>query len=90
MQPTRANQISDLVNFQMPEFVRVDHPTLIAFLEAYYEWLQLTDREGKILSPLILPDVVDIDETMDQFLAQFKKQYLFNFPEELAISKDSG
>ena len=34
------NKISTLVSRQIPEFVREDYPTFVAFVEAYYEWLQ--------------------------------------------------
>ena len=90
MEETRSKQISDLVKSQMPEFVRIDHPTIIAFLEAYYEWLQQDKMAGKILSPMVVADVIDIDDTMDRFLDHFKKQYLHDFPEQLAISKATG
>ena len=29
-----------LINRQVPEFVREEHPNFIAFLEAYYEFLE--------------------------------------------------
>lgn len=83
-------KISDLVPNRMPEFVRVDHPTLVSFLAAYYEWLQLDDRGGKLLSPMSLGDIIDVDSTIDSFITSFKKEYLFNFPEQLAISPDTG
>jgi len=82
------NDISDLVSGRLPEFIRVDHPTLVAFLDAYYEWLQNKDRSGKILSPMVLQDVIDVDDTLNDFVKQFKNQYLYNFPEKLATSKD--
>jgi Ca2+-binding EF-hand superfamily protein len=90
MEQDSFKQISSLVQGRLPEFVRVDHPTLVAFLAAYYEWLQIKDREGKIMSPMMLQDVIDIDASMDEFLTQFKKEYLYNFPEQLAISKSTG
>jgi hypothetical protein len=31
---------SILVNSQVPEFVREEHPLFITFLEAYYEFLE--------------------------------------------------
>lgn len=83
-------QLSNLVSNRLPEFVRVDNPTMVAFLEAYYEWLQESDRGGKLLSPMALGDVIDVDNTLDDFVAQFKREYLFNFPEQLAISKTTG
>ena len=90
MQDNQRRQLSDLVSNRLPEFVRVDHPTLVAFLEAYYEWLQVSDRGGKLLNPMSLGDVIDIDDTMEQFITQFKREYLFNFPEKLAISDVTG
>ena len=83
-------QLSSLVEGRLPEFVRVDHPTLVAFLEAYYEWLQIKDREGKIVSPMVLQDVIDIDSSMDEFLTHFKREYLLDFPEQLAVAKLTG
>ena len=29
-----------LINRQVPEFIREDHPLFISFLEAYYEFLE--------------------------------------------------
>lgn len=79
------NQLSSLVPSQLPEFVRIDHPTLVAFLSAYYEWLE---TNNELYSPMALEGLSDIDETMDKFVSQFKKQYLLDFPEELALSED--
>ena len=90
MEQDSFKQLSSLVQGRLPEFVRVDHPTLVAFLAAYYEWLQIKDREGKIMSPMVLQDVLDIDSSMGEFITQFKKEYLLDFPEQLAISKATG
>jgi hypothetical protein len=90
MHENKSREISNLVQGRLPEFIRVDHPTLIAFLEAYYEWLQDRDRTGKIISPMILQDVIDVDRSLDDFISHFKKEYLFDFPEKLAISQETG
>jgi hypothetical protein len=82
--------LSHLVPDRLPEFVRVDHPTLVAFLSAYYEWLGLERNEGKVLSPMAMHDIPDIDTTLDQFVEDFRKQYLLNFPESLAINKKTN
>lgn len=83
-------QLSQFVSDRLPEFVRVDHPTLVAFMSAYYEWLGLRRDQGKILSPLDMKDIPDIDSTLDQFVEKFKAEYLLNFPESLAINPDTG
>ena len=85
-----SRKLSSFVPDRLPEFVRVEHPTLVAFLSAYYEWLGLERNSGKILSPLALKDITDIDRTLDQFVERFKSQYLFNFPESLAFNKETN
>jgi len=82
------DKISPLVNAQVPEFVRIDHPTFVAFLNAYYEWLE---TQGAYLrNSLDLAKVKDIDTTFDEYVENFKKQYLLDFPENLAINKETG
>jgi hypothetical protein len=86
MDYSKPNQLSSLVSGRLPEFVRVDHPTLVAFLSAYYEWLQRTERGGQIVSPMVLQDVTDIDQSIGDFITHFKKEYLHDFPEQLATT----
>jgi hypothetical protein len=83
---TDNRNISSFVSSQMPEFVRVDHPVIVSFLSAYYEWL---DTNEQYISPMSLESVSDIDRTMDEFVAHFKKEFLLDFPEQLALS-DTG
>lgn len=80
-------QVSRFVPDRLPEFVRVDHPTLVAFLEAYYEWLGLRRDSGIVLSPMAMHDIPDVDSSLEQFISRFKSEYLLNFPESLAISE---
>lgn len=87
--PEDHNQhIHPLIPSQFPEFVRVDHPTMVAFLSAYYEWL---DTETDYLrSPMKLGSVIDVDRTLETFLNYFKNEYLLNFPKTLAIDKTTN
>ena len=72
---------------QLPEFVRVDHPTLVAFLAAYYEWMDM--QTDNLLSPMKLGSVIDVDKTLDMFIHSFKQEYLLNFPEKLASNNEN-
>ena len=65
-------QLSSVVSRQIPEFIREDYPTFVAFVEAYYEFLQ---TQGVDLS-----SVKDLDKTLDSFIDQFKKELAHNFP----------
>ena len=50
----------DIAASQLPEFVRAQFPTFVAFVEAYYEWLDTQQVDYKKLR--------DIDETLVDFI----------------------
>lgn len=59
------NRISNLINSQVPFFVRNDHQTFVAFLEAYYEYLE---QDTKVVNRIKNTDTYyDIDRTIDDF-----------------------
>jgi hypothetical protein len=59
-------KLSRIVASQLPAFIREDYPTFVAFLEAYYEWLETQDVN--------LYDLRDIDKTLDSFLDYFRHE----------------
>ena len=65
-------KLSSVVSRQIPEFIREDYPTFVAFVEAYYKYLQ---DQGVDLSA-----VKDIDQTLEQFVVEFKKELAHNLP----------
>lgn len=60
-------QVKHLLTRQLPEFVREDYPAFVEFMKAYYEYLDTTSI-GK------LTNLVDIDNTIDDFVQYFKTQ----------------
>ena len=78
-------KINSVVSDQLPEFVKSDHPTFVAFMEAYYEWLENhggaveTTRNAKIYN--------DIDLTVDTFVTFFKQNYLVDLPDAIINDK---
>ena len=64
-------KLSTIVSKHVPEFVRADHPTFVSFIEAYYEFLDLT--EGRSID-----SIRDIDNTLDEFVTHFKNELDFN------------
>jgi len=68
---SRTN-LSTVVSRQLPEHIREDYPTFVAFVEAYYEYLQ---AQGVDFSTFR-----DIDKTLDSFVDQFKKELAYNLP----------
>ncbi len=62
----------NLVASQLPEFVQSEYPTFVAFVEAYYEFL---DNQGVDLYSLR-----DIDTTLDDYIKYFKAELAHNYP----------
>jgi hypothetical protein len=79
------NNISSLVQSQFPQFVQDDYPALIAFIEAYYKYLEVEKNPQDILSNLIA--YADIDRTLDEFVSKFEKTYLNGLPQTVQGDK---
>lgn len=78
---------SSLIPFQLPGFIRDDdnYQTFIAFLEAYYEWME--QEKGVLSERLKLLDYVDIDKTLDEFIDYFYNSFLPSFPVDVITDK---
>jgi 6-phosphogluconolactonase (cycloisomerase 2 family) len=86
------NRISNLINSQVPFFVRNDHENFVRFLEAYYEWLELpdseNDKEYNVISRIKrVQEFQDIDRTIDDFTEELYKTFLKLIPEETIADK---
>ena len=66
--------LKNLAAHQLPEFVQSEYPTFVAFVEAYYEWLESTDNPLYYSRNLL--SFKDVDTTLDEFLPHFQKTYL--------------
>lgn len=64
--------LASVVSRQLPEFVREDYPTFVAFVEAYYQWLQTQQID--------LVDARDLDKTLDEYIQFFKKELAVHLP----------
>ena len=79
--PEFHERISVRVEGQLPDFVKQDHPTFIAFLEAYYEYMEQIGKPYEILGNL--QNYFNIDKTVDDFLQYFKTQFGKDVPEAI-------
>lgn len=80
-----------LVNQQVPEFVRDEYPTFVAFLEAYYEFLeqkQGTKNNDLITQAKALKNVRDVDESLEEFQQNFYNTYGSLIPLEVQSNKE--
>jgi hypothetical protein len=79
-----------LINSQVPEFVREEHPTFIAFLEAYYEYLETqqgTDDNDLVNKSKELRYISDVDSSIDDFEANFFNTYASLVPQDVQVDK---
>lgn len=65
-------KLSSLVASQVPEFVRSDYQSFVAFLEAYYEYLDSTQQD--------LGTLRDLDKTLESFIRYFKDELASKLP----------
>ena len=89
------------ISKQLPEFIRddVNYQTFVAFLEAYYEWLQLahtanslntvvnSSGQGITHATQNLLSYVDIDDTMNDFIQYFINDFLPYIPDDALTDK---
>jgi len=80
--PSRTKRIlegiSPLIQSQVPDFLNSDHPNFVAFLEAYYEWMEI--QGNAVERTLLLNDYYDIEKTIDEFVESFEDKYMKNIP----------
>jgi len=79
-----------LINRQVPEFVREEHPNFIAFLEAYYEFLenkQGTKKNDLITKSKDLRYISDVDASIAEFENNFFNTYGNLIPRDVEVDK---
>lgn len=85
------NKISNLVGTQVPFFVRNDHPNFVAFLEAYYEYLEQSGfslENGKVVDrSRNLLTYFDVDKTLDEFAEYLYHHFLQSIPRDVVVDK---
>ena len=57
-------KISSQIDSQFPGFIREEGPNFVAFLKAYYEYME---QSGNVVEATRrIPDIQDIDRTVDE------------------------
>ena len=77
--------ISPFIQQQFPSFYRAEGPNFIAFVRAYYEWLEQNDQTIGYSRSLL--EYRDIDTTADQFIKYFKSEFMSGIPESILADK---
>lgn len=77
--------ISPFIAEQFPSIYKEEGPLFIAFIKAYFEWLE--SQNQVIYDSRRLLEYRDIDKTVDVFINEFKKKYMFPIPDDIAGDK---
>ena len=78
-------KISSLVKNQFPDFYKEEGPKFLAFMEAYYAYLE---ESGKMTDAVRnLKSYSDINETIDEYLEYFINTFLPSVPFEVFADK---
>ena len=80
------NKISNIVSSQLPSFVRDDHPNFVAFLEAYYEWMEQNGQTLDVTKNI--GQYFDVDKSTGVFLEELQKTFLNALPNEVITDKN--
>lgn len=84
------NKTSVLVEQQVPEFIREEHPKFVQFLQAYYEFLETvqgTQKNDLITKAKELRDISDVDASLNLFEETFFNSLASLFPRDVAVNK---
>ena len=74
-----TKEVAQLVESQFPAIYREEGEELVAFVKAYYEFLQSSDEYSYKLGRQMF-DIGDIDSSLNEFISHFKQTYLADFP----------
>lgn len=85
-----SQKTSLLIPSQLPGFIRddPDYENFVAFVQAYYEWLEQNDNTLDTSKNLL--SYSDIDNTTDKFINYFTNDFLPFFPDDALISKEKA
>jgi predicted nucleic-acid-binding protein len=87
-----APVVSTFIPSQFPEFIREGSPNFVAFVAAYYEFLEQAGLPSPncfstVYQSKQLLDYHDLDSTLDQFLHYYVNDFLPFFPSETALDE---
>ena len=71
---SKFTKLTNIAPSQLPQFVREDYPTFIAFIKAYYEYLDNQKISRNIES------LRDIDDTLTDFVKYLKQELAISAP----------
>lgn len=81
---SKENSIYNIIEYQLPEFIRTDYPQFVEFIKAYYKFLETSNDPNKIVYNL--ETYRNIDDIPLFVLDKIKQEVMLDF--NLDITKD--
>jgi hypothetical protein len=78
-------KISSQIDFQFPGFIREEGPQFVAFMKAYFEFMEQSNNP--VETARAIRDNVDIDRTVDSFIEYFRREFMVNIPKTTLADK---
>jgi hypothetical protein len=78
-------KISSQIDSQFPGFIREEGPQFVAFMKAYFEYME---QDGNPINSIrALKDNLDIDRTIESFVDYFRKEFMIDIPKDVMADK---
>lgn len=74
-----AKLISTQIKKDIPQYIRMEYPNFVAFIEYYYEWMQEKGAPYHFIANSL--NYADVDRTSLAFLEEFGKNFLNPLPD---------
>jgi len=78
-------KISSQIDSQFPGFIREEGPQFVAFMKAYFEYMEQSGNATEAIRSL--RENNDIDRTVDSFVEYFRKEFMINIPSDVLADK---
>lgn len=79
------NKTSNLIESQFPAYFRQEAPNLVAFVRAYYEWMETSNNVIDVAKNF--QNLNDLDGTYDEFLEYFRNEIMSGIPKSILADK---
>ena len=80
------NKISTLLESQVPGYLLEEGPNLVAFLKAYYEWMETSGQVTDASKNLLVNRDIDTAD-LDKFYEYFRREVLADFPSSVLADR---
>jgi hypothetical protein len=77
--------ISQFTPQMFPQWIQENGQNMVAFMAAYYEWMEAVGNVEYVASNLL--NIRDIDNTFDQFIINFQYEFMNSLPANIAADK---